>query len=143
MAQAKAGDTVLIEYTGKLKDGTIVVSSEPDKPFEFTIGEGQVISGLDKAVVGMKPGESRTVEIPAEEAFGPPREGDTVEIDREMVSSLKEPKLQAGDQLRVHQEGRSYIVRVVDVSEATITVDSDHPLAGEVLVFEVRLVDIV
>ena len=143
MAQAKAGDTVLIEYTGKLKDGTIVVSSKPDNPFEFTIGEGQVISGLDEAVKGMKPGESKTVEIPAEGAFGPPREGHTVEIDRGKVSPLKESSLHAGDQLRVHQAGRSYIVRVADVSESTVIVDTDHPLAGEMLVFDIRLVDIV
>ncbi|MCK4476877.1 MAG: FKBP-type peptidyl-prolyl cis-trans isomerase, partial [Methanophagales archaeon] len=74
MAQAKPGDTVKVHYTGKLEDGMVFDTSTDLDPLQFTIGDGQIIPGFEQAVVGMNPGESKTIKIPTDEAYGPHRE---------------------------------------------------------------------
>ena len=138
---AQAGDTVKVHYTGKLEDGTVFDSSQGREPLEFTIGSGALIEGFEQAVVGMAPGEAKTVQIPSVEAYGPHHEEMVQEIEREVIPS--EIEIDIGIRLQASQgEGPPLILTVVEMSESTITVDANHPLAGEDLTFEIDLVEI-
>ncbi|MDN7013358.1 peptidylprolyl isomerase [Methanoculleus sp. FWC-SCC3] len=142
MAQAKEGDTVKVHYTGKLEDGTVFDTSAERTPLEFTIGSGQIIPGFERAVVGMEPGETKTMTVQPEEAYGPHREEMTITVEREQFPGDINPE--PGQQLQVQQpDGRAAIVVVSDVSESTVTLDANHPLAGQPLTFDIELVDIV
>lgn len=142
MAQAKEGDTVQVHYTGKLEDGTVFDSSEERTPLEFTIGSGQIIPGFERAVVGMEPGETKTTTIQPEEVYGPHREEMTITVDRGQFP--EEIKPEPGQQLQIQQpDGRAAFVVISDVSESTVTLDANHPLAGQPLTFDIKLVDIV
>jgi FKBP-type peptidyl-prolyl cis-trans isomerase 2 len=141
MVQAKPGDTVKIHYTGKLEDGTVFDSSIDREPLEFTLSGGQVIPGFDQAVVGMSPGESKTEIIPMEQAYGPHREEMVIEVNRQQLPLDLEPEV--GQQLQVQQEnGQAIPVFITDVTESTVTLDANHPLAGEDLTFDIQLVEI-
>ncbi|MBW1967688.1 MAG: peptidylprolyl isomerase [Deltaproteobacteria bacterium] len=142
MAQAKSGDTVKVHYTGKLEDGTVFDTSANRDPLEFTIGDGKIIPSFEQGVVGMSPGESRTTEIPADNAYGPHRREMVVEIDRNQFPAEVNPKV--GERLQIPQkDGKMIIVAVTDVSESTVTLDANHPLAGKDLTFDIELVEIV
>ncbi|MBF2063132.1 MAG: peptidylprolyl isomerase [Calothrix sp. C42_A2020_038] len=141
MGQAKVGDTVTVHYTGKLTDGTVFDSSNGGDPLEFTIGSGQLIPGFEEAVVGMNAGDSKTTHIPVEQAYGSYRPDMVIEVDREQMPAELEPEV--GQQLQIQQPtGQVIPVVVTDVSESTITLDANHPLAGEDLVFDIELVGI-
>lgn len=138
---ASDGDTVSVHYTGTLEDGTTFDSSVGSEPLEFTLGEGNMIPGFEKAVYGLKVGESKTVTIPTEEAYGPHRDDLVLVMEREQLPADLDPKV--GQQLQMQQtDGRTVVVIVTDVSETTITVDANHPLAGKDLTFEIELVEI-
>ncbi|MDH5406408.1 MAG: peptidylprolyl isomerase [Candidatus Aminicenantes bacterium] len=142
MAQAKQGDTVKVHYTGKLDDGTVFDSSIKRDPLQFTIGEGKLILGFEQAVAGMKPGESKTTKVPADKAYGPHREEMLLEVNRNEFPEHLKPK--AGEQLQVRQpNGQTIIVTVIDVSEANVKLDANHPLAGKDLTFDIQLIEIV
>lgn len=109
---------------------------------EFTIGEGEIIPGFEQAVIGMEPGETKTARIPPEEAYGPHRDDMTLSVDRDQFPADINPE--PGQQLQIQQSGgRVAIVTVSDVSESTVTLDANHPLAGQPLTFDIQLVDIV
>ncbi len=138
---ASDGDTVRVHYTGTLEDGTTFDTSVGREPLEFTLGEGQMIPGFEKAVYGLQVGKSKTVTIPAEEAYGPHRDDLVIVVEREQLPADLDPKVD--QQLQMQQaDGRTAVVIVTDVSEATITVDANHPLAGKDLTFEIELVEI-
>ncbi|HDH96842.1 MAG TPA: peptidylprolyl isomerase [Proteobacteria bacterium] len=142
MAQAKEGDTVRVHYTGKLEDGTVFDSSVEREPLEFTIGEGQIIPGFEQAVIGMQPGEKKTVDVPPEKAYGPHREELVLEVERAKFPEHIDP--QVGQQLQIPQPyGQAVIVTVTDVSETSVTLDANHPLAGKNLTFDIELIEIV
>lgn len=139
MGQAKQGDTVKVHYTGKLEDGTVFDSSLEREPIAFKLGAGQIIPGFEKAVEGMEPGEKTNTVIPATEAYGPHKEEGLVTVDRDKLPADLEPKV--GQQLQVQQEnGQGVPVRIVRVDDAEVTLDSNHPLAGKDLAFEIELV---
>jgi FKBP-type peptidyl-prolyl cis-trans isomerase 2 len=141
MGQAKPGDTVKIHYTGKLDDGTVFDSSASREPLEFTLSSGQVIPGFDQAVLGMSPGETKTEKIPMDQAYGPYREEMVVEVSRQQMPPELEPEV--GQQLQVQQpDGQTIPVFVTEVTESTVTLDANHPLAGEDLTFDIELVEI-
>ncbi|HEY9903629.1 MAG TPA: peptidylprolyl isomerase [Candidatus Sericytochromatia bacterium] len=141
MLQAKPGDTVKIHYTGRLDDGTVFDSSDNREPLEFTINEGQVIPGFEQAVVGMTPGESKTEKIPMHQAYGPHREEMVLEVSREQIPPDLQPEV--GQQLQIQQpNGQPVAVFVTDVTDAKVTLDANHPLAGEDLTFDIHLVEI-
>jgi peptidylprolyl isomerase len=141
MVQAKPGDTVKIHYTGKLDDGTVFDSSVNREPLEFTLSGGQVIPGFDEAVLGMSPGESKTQKIPMDQAYGPHRDEMVLEISRQQIPPELEPEV--GQQLQVQQEnGQTIPVFVTEVTESNVTLDANHPLAGEDLTFDIQLVEI-
>jgi FKBP-type peptidyl-prolyl cis-trans isomerase 2 len=142
MAEAKQGDTVKVHYTGKLNDGTVFGSSVDREPLQLTIGNGQVIPDVEQAVVGMNPGESKTVKVLPEQAYGLYQEEMVVEVDRNQLPSDLE--LEFGKQLQVRQQdGQKAVVTVVDVSESSVKLDANHPLAGEELTFDLQLVEII
>lgn len=140
MTQAHTGDTVRVHYTGKLGDGEVFDSSRDRDPLEFTLGGGQVIAGFDDAVTGMKPGDEKTVTIPAEQAYGPRRDEMVGEVPRAQFPPNIEP--QVGQQLQMQQNGQNFVVTVADVSDEVVRLDANHPLAGKDLTFELELVEI-
>lgn len=141
MLQAKSGDTVKVHYTGKFDDGTEFATSISDEPLQFTIGEGQVIPGLEQAVMGMRPGEAKTTEILADQAYGPYQESKVVAVNRNRFPPQFE--LQIGTVLGTRKAGGQKIRRIVTtVSETRVTLDGNHPLAGEDLTFDLQLVEI-
>ncbi|MFQ6107236.1 MAG: peptidylprolyl isomerase [Thermoplasmata archaeon] len=142
MAKAKNGDTVQVHYTGKLEDGTVFDTSSDSDPLEFTIGEGQIIPGFEQAVIGMATGESKTVEVLADEAYGPHIEGLIVVFDRKELPPQLEPEV--GRKLQISQpDGATAVVTIVEVTESSVTIDANHPLAGKDLTFDIELVAIV
>jgi len=141
MTQVKAGDTVKIHYTGTLQDGTTFDSSEGRDPLEFTVGSGQIIPGLDTAMHGMEVGEKKTVEIACAEAYGPLDPAARQAVPRADIPA--EIPLDLGTQLQMKTPaGQVVPVTVVQVTEAEVTLDANHPLAGKDLVFDVELVAI-
>ncbi len=142
IVRAKSGDTVRVHYTGKYSDGTIFDSSSDGEPLQFTLGEGQLIPGFEQAVIGMQVGEEKTVEIPSDEAYGPHQDELVLVVSRaELPEGLE---LEVGQQLQLEQEdGRQILVLVTDLSESDVTLDANHPLAGEDLIFDIELVDII
>jgi peptidylprolyl isomerase len=141
MPQAKNGDSVKIHYTGKLDDGTIFDSSLGREPLEFRIGTGQVIPGFEEMVVGMQPGEKKEKTIAVDQAYGPRVDEMVVKVERSQLPPDLQPEV--GQELYVQQpDGQALPVMVVDVDDASITIDANHPLAGEDLTFEIELVSI-
>ncbi|WP_234734385.1 FKBP-type peptidyl-prolyl cis-trans isomerase [Tellurirhabdus bombi] len=142
MAQAKAGDTVQVHYTGRLTDGTVFDSSSGRDPLEFTVGNGMVIKGFDEGVSGMELGETKTVNIPVEDAYGPASEEMVFEFERSMIPT--DIPLEIGTTLNMHQDGSPAPIPVIvrGVSETTVILDANHPLAGEDLIFDIQLVGI-
>ncbi|MBN1929243.1 MAG: peptidylprolyl isomerase [Chlorobiaceae bacterium] len=141
MAQAKQGDKVLVHYTGTYDDGTVFDSSVERGPLEVIIGTGMVIPGFDRALLEMEPGQKKTVNIPVNEAYGPRAEELLAEIPRERIPENIE--LEVGQQLQLSlADGGEAIVMIVDLSETTVTLDANHPMAGLDLNFELELVEI-
>lgn len=141
MASAEDGSTVKVRFTGKLSTGEVFANSEDQGPLEFTIGEGRTVPGLENAVKGMTPGESKTVTLPPEEAFGPHREDRIFEIQRSELPDDIEANV--GQPLEVRfQDGRSARVMISDVQEETVKLDGNHPLAGQELTFDIELVEV-
>jgi peptidylprolyl isomerase len=150
MAKAKEGDRVKVHYTGRLDDGTVFDSSECSEddcgcdhgPMEFVIGGGQVIPGFDKGVLGLEIGESKTLHIPVDEAYGERIEEMVATVPRADLPAELTPEV--GQQLEVTQEdGQVFQVLITEVDADSITIDANHPLAGQALNFDVRLVEIV
>lgn len=135
---ARAGDTVQVHYTGTLEDGSTFDSSEGREPLEFTLGSGQVIRGFEEAVTGMEVGESKIVNIPAEEAYGPRRDDLRLELSREQIPA--EIELEPGMGLSLQQpDGQTIPVKVAELKGDSVVLDANHPLAGEALTFELEL----
>lgn len=139
---AKTGDTVKVQYTGTLADGTQFDSSVGRDPLEFTLGEGKVIAGFDAAVTGMKVGEEKTVTIPAAEAYGEYRDDLVFTIDRTKLPESITPEV--GMQLQMSQSNGTVItVTIKEITDTTLLLDANHSLAGKDLTFKLKLVEIV
>ena len=139
---AKTGDTVKVHYTGTLDDGTEFDSSIGRDPLQFIIGAGQMITGFDQGVNGMKLGESKTVKIPAEQAYGPYRQDLVQVVNRTELPEDIEPEV-GQELLNQKADGQIIVFTVIDVSESNVTLDANHHLAGKDLTFEIELVEIV
>lgn len=141
MAKVKKGDSVKVHYTGKLKDGTVFDKSDERNPLEFTVGAGRLIKGFEAAVVGMEPGESKTVQIPADKAYGPHHDDRVIKIDREDVP--KDINIKVDQYLKIkQQDGTTFAAKVTEISDKSLTLDVNHPLAGKDLMFDIRLAEI-
>ncbi|MEL6352632.1 MAG: peptidylprolyl isomerase, partial [Cyanobacteria bacterium J06627_28] len=142
MAQAKSGDTVRVHYTGTLNNGQIFDSSKERDPLEFVLGTGMVIAGFEAAVTGLEPGDSITKTIPVDEAYGP--------YQKEMVADIEKANIPADFELEVGQRlqmqapgGEVMAVTITEMKGDMVTLDGNHPLAGQDLTFELELVEIV
>ncbi len=143
MRPAKQGDTVRVHYRGKLQDGSVFDETFDREPLRFTIGGGQVIPGFEEAVVGMKPGDSKTTELPVEKAFGPYLEERVVEVPKNKFARW-EPEPIVGERVPIPQpDGSPIDVIVTEVTGSQVTVDFNHPLAGQDLTIDIKFLDIV
>ncbi len=141
-ATANVGDTVRVDYTGKLADGTVFDSSIGKTPLEFTLGSGQVIRGFEVGVLGMSVGQSKTVVIAPQDAYGAHLDSLVTTVSRSQMGPGLNPTV--GQHLTVtHSDGTTGKVVVTAVSDNTVTVDANHPLAGKALTFDITLLSIV
>lgn len=140
--QVKAGDTVQVSYTGKLSDGTVFDTSAGQPPLEFTMGGGKIIPGFEKAVLGMKVGEKKTVTITPVDAYGPHQDNMVFQITRAQFSRDVTPEV--GMQLEsTRPDGSPIVATITKVTDTSVTLDANHPLAGQDLTFDIELVKIV
>lgn len=124
------GSKIKVHYTGTLEDGAVFDSSEGNEPLEFEVGAGQLISGFDTAVIGMKQGEEKTVKIPPEQAYGNHEEGLTKKIPRESLPKERDPEV--GMVLGLSTpDGQQIPTRIIEVTPTDVTIDLNHPLAGK------------
>jgi peptidylprolyl isomerase len=138
---AKTGDTVQVNYTLSLADGTVYETSVGKQPLELVLGKGDFLTDFEKAIVGMKVGESKTITILAADAYGNYRDDLIFTIDRNQLGSEVEPKV--GDRLQsTGESGQTMVAVVTAVSNTTITLDANHPLAGKDLTFKIDLLKI-
>lgn len=142
MSQAENGDTVRINYSGRLKDGTVFDSSDGRGPLEFTIGEQKIIPTLEASIVGMEVGDNATVEVAHQDAYGPHRPEAVQQVERSMIPD--EIDVAIGSQLQATApDGQVVVLTVLEADDENVTLDANHPLAGEDLIFDVELVEIV
>lgn len=141
MATVKTGDTVSLHYTGTLDDGSEFDSSVGGSPLSFKVGAGQVIPGFDAAVTGMAVGEKKTVTIPADEAYGEHNEDMVQVVPRDQLPD--DMPVEEGMQVQAETEdGQLMVLTIVEFDEETVTMDANHPLAGEDLTFALEIVSI-
>jgi FKBP-type peptidyl-prolyl cis-trans isomerase 2 len=141
MQQVKNGDTVKVHYHGKLNDGTTFDSSDGRDPLEFEVGSGMVIPGFDEGVIGMSVGEKRTINIPAEEAYGEMEEERIFEFPIDRFPPDMKPE--EGMALNMSNGQGEYIPVVIsEVRDDVVVLNANHPLAGKDLVFDVEVMDI-
>ena len=141
MSEVTQGSRVKVHYTGKLDDGTVFDSSVGGQPLEFTVGQKQMIPGFEQGVVGMEQGETRTVIIAADQAYGVHRPEGVFEVDRsEIPDSIP---LEVGMQLQATSaDGQPAQMTVLELSDDKVRLDANHPLAGKDLTFEIELVEV-
>ncbi|MBN1995462.1 MAG: peptidylprolyl isomerase [Anaerolineae bacterium] len=140
MTQANKGSMVKVEYAGKLEDGRVFSASSPEEPIQFRVGDGRVIPGFEQALMGMEPGETKTVTILAHQAYGA--------YDRDKVHTISRDKfpadVQVGQQYQFDQgQNGPEVVTVTKIAEDKVTVDGNHPLAGRDLTFDIKLLEVV
>ncbi len=141
MSEAKKDNVVKVHYTGKLDSGQVFDSSKDREPLEFKIGEGKLIPGFEKGVVGMKLQESKTIKIPFAEAYGEKKAELMIEVQNQQLPEDLKPEV-GMELVSKSPDGQEQIVKIAEVKEASIVVDANHPLAGQDLTFEIELVDI-
>lgn len=140
-SEATEGDTVRVHYTGMLPDGTVLDSSRGGDPLQFTLGRGEVIPGIEHAVAGMAPGESKSIWVTADEAYGPHQDDLMLMVERSRFPEHIQPE--PGQRLRMRRQGvPPVLVTVVDVMDDDVILDANHPLAGRDLTFDLELVEI-
>jgi FKBP-type peptidyl-prolyl cis-trans isomerase 2 len=141
MSHVQKGDKVNVHYHGRLTDGTTFDSSEGREPLSFIAGQGQVIKGFDDAVLTMIPGDKKTVNIPVAEAYGHRNDDMVMEYPASDFPEDMNPEigmeLQMGD-----DQGNVFPVVIVEINGDMVTLDANHPLAGQDLIFDLELVSI-
>ena len=138
MAMAEMGDTVGISYIGTLDDGTIFHSTEENGPLTATLGAGELFPKLEQAIVGMRRGETKNIFLPAEEGYGPRRRENIMQVARSAFPAEKE--IRVGQKLSIEfAGGTSRVMVVTEVTDAAVTLDGNHLLAGFNLTFALRL----
>jgi peptidylprolyl isomerase len=141
MRRAQKGDTVKVHYTGSIEDGKVFDTSRQRGPREFTLGAGRILGAFEEAVEGMAAGEAKTVRVPYREAFGERNEDLVVRVERSRFPSGLRPEVGLPMNIR-HRDGSMLDVFVTEVTEETVTLDGNHPLAGKDLIFEIELLEI-
>jgi FKBP-type peptidyl-prolyl cis-trans isomerase 2 len=142
MAQVKSGDKIKVHYHGKLTNGETFDSSAGREPLEFEVGSGMVIPGFDEGVTGMTVGEKKTVNIPFAEAYGPKNPEMVIEMPKDRFPA--DMQIEVGMPLMMSdQQGQQFQVTIVEIKEEAVMLDANHPLAGQDLIFDLELVEIV
>ena len=142
MQQAKSGDKVKVHYHGRLTNGETFDSSEGRAPLEFEVGGGMVIKGFDDGVTGMSVGDKKTVNIPSAEAYGPRNPEMIIDFPKDKFPG--EMELEVGMPLMMNNgAGQQFQVVVVEIKDDVVMLDANHPLAGQDLIFDIELVEIV
>lgn len=137
----KKGDKIKVNYACKLQDGTVCDSSEQRGPLEFEVGSGKMIPGFDEAVVGMEVSESKSIEVAADKAYGERSQERVMIIEKGQLPPEYQPSV--GDILQSSAEdGMPMMAKVIEVGDDSLTLDANHPLAGQDLVFEIEIVEI-
>jgi peptidylprolyl isomerase len=141
MSQAKNNDKVAVHYTGKLDDGTVFDTSANKDPLEFTLGAGQVIPGFENGIIGMAEGETKTVKIAPAEAYGDVRQDLIISVKKDEIPA--DINVEVGQHLQINQpNGQAIPVKVTAATDTEVTLDANHPLAGQTLTFDIELVKI-
>ena len=141
MVQAQVGDLVRVHYTGRLADGSIFDTSMQREPLEFTLGGGEIIASFEQAVLGMTAGESKTATILVDQAYGPHHTERMIDVERHHLPPDLQPEL--GQRLQMTRpDGTTITVVVTTITETQVTLDANHPLAGQDLIFDIMLVEI-
>ncbi|MBM3942456.1 MAG: peptidylprolyl isomerase [SAR202 cluster bacterium] len=141
MVKAQSGSQVQVHYTGTLADGSVFDSSVGGEPLEFTIGMGQMIQGFEQGVLGMEEGQSKTIAIPASEAYGPHHPDRVIQVQRSQLPPNLAVKI--GSQLQnTTPSGRRVTFTVTALTDTQVTLDGNHPLAGKDLTFLVQMMRI-
>jgi len=141
MAQAKTGDKVKVYFEGSLEDGTVFGSTTDEEPFEFTIGEKNMLPGFENAVIGMQKGDTKTITLPPEEAYGPYKEEHVYTTDRSGFPP--DINLEVGKRLRVRlKDGQIAVVTIKHITDDDVVLDVNDPLAGKTLIFNIELAEI-
>lgn len=141
MQEVKAGDTVRVHYEGRLNNGHVFDKSEGRDPLAFEVGKGQVIKGFDDALVGMKIGDKKTVNISVDQAYGERNENMIMEFP--MSDFPDDMKPEVGMQLHMSDnQGNNFPVIITEVKEDSVILDANHQLAGQNLIFDIELVAI-
>jgi len=141
MKQASTGDTVHVHYRGTLSDGTEFDNSVGRDPLQVTLGQGQVIPGFENALMGMAEGDTKTITLPPEEAYGDKNPGLIHEVERAQIPP--EIQLEVGGMLAATDaQGRQMQLTVVALEGDKVTLDANHPLAGKALTFELTMAKI-
>lgn len=142
MAPANNGDKVKVHYTGKFKDsGEVFDSSQGGDPLEFVLGEGMVIAGFERAVLGLNPGDSKSVEVPPEEGYGSYSPELAFKVRKEQLPPNVEPELDMMLEVRTEDGGAAYVT-ITEITDEEVTLDGNHPLADKTLMFDVTLVEV-
>lgn len=142
MAVVKEGDKVRVHYRGKLDDGSEFESSYESDPLEFEVGSSDIIPGFNQALVGMEPGEKKTIKIPMDKAYGPYRDNFVFEVERQAFPAGTNPETGQVFEMR-NEEDRAVHVTIKEVKEDKVVIDANHRLAGNDLTFEIELKDII
>jgi peptidylprolyl isomerase len=142
LSTVKDGDTVKVHYTGTLKDGSVFDSSKDREPLEFTLGEGQLIPGFEEAVTGMNEGDSTTINIPTDEAYGERRDDLELEVAKDELPDNVDPEEGMQLQMQQQESDEAIPVQITDVEDEKVKLDANHPLAGKDLTFDIELLEI-
>lgn len=138
---AKNGDTIKVHYTLKLDNGEVVESTTRDLPAQLTLGQEHMIPGFENSIIGMKSGNSKTITIPIDEAYGMRDEKKVFELNREKIPEALEPQI--GQLVRIYRpDGKAFLATVIDTSAKGYIMDTNHPLAGKNLTFDLELIEI-
>ncbi len=142
MAQAKQGDMIRVHYHGTLEDGTVFSSTYQEKePFEFAVGKGSVLPGFEQAVIGMNVGDTRSISIPPEQAYGQHRKEFVFMMNRAQAPAGL--NLEVGKRLQIRtNQGKTTIATITAITEDSVILDANDPLAGKTLKFEIELIEI-
>lgn len=141
MKKAEVGDLVSVHYTGKLKSGEVFDSSKDRVPLEFTLGNKEMLAAFEEGVIGMKPGETKSVTLEPEQAFGHRREDLLLKLPKKEFPQDITPSV--GLQLKLsNASGANMTVVITEVGEESVTLDGNHPMAGQTIVFDIELLEV-
>ncbi|MBO6603452.1 MAG: peptidylprolyl isomerase [Roseicyclus sp.] len=139
MTKVTPGTSVSFHYIGTLDDGSVFDSSDGRDPLQFTMGEGEIIPGLEAAFEGMSLGDRKTVTVPADQAYGQHIADGVQQVPREAIPD--DIPLELGTKLQLQTpEGQTMVAAITEVSDTHVTLDANHPLAGQDLTFAVHIV---